>query len=205
MEDPAVAARRPPSGWRRGWERVIHYRIRISFFLFAGLLGYDVWIGLVPHDLFSLSDPLGPLGGVVVLGGLLLRSWAAGVVHKNQALAVRGPYSLTRHPLYVGSFLTGLGVCLVIGDARMIVALAVLFSLIYLPKMRAEERSVSGMFAGPWADYARRTGLVFPRRFPRLSGAGWCAGQWAKNGEYRAFATGLAVLAVLQALHLRFA
>src|SRR5207244_11091186 len=49
------------------------------------------------------------VGAVVALPGLALRAWAVGYLRKNEALATDGPYAYTRNPLYLGSFLIGLG------------------------------------------------------------------------------------------------
>ena len=48
-------------------------------------------------------------GGGVALVGLALRAWASGHIRKNDRLAVSGPYAHTRNPLYLGSFILGLG------------------------------------------------------------------------------------------------
>src|SRR5439155_3013450 len=48
-------------------------------------------------------------GAAVALPGLLLRAWASGHLRKNEMLATTGPYAYTRNPLYLGSFLIGLG------------------------------------------------------------------------------------------------
>ena len=45
------------------------------------------------------------LAGVPVsIFGLLLRAWAAGHLAKNQNLAISGPYSYIRNPLYAGTY-----------------------------------------------------------------------------------------------------
>ena len=49
------------------------------------------------------------VGGVIGLVGLGLRAWASGHLRKNDALAITGPYAYTRNPLYLGSFLIGIG------------------------------------------------------------------------------------------------
>ena len=48
-------------------------------------------------------------GVLVTLFGILVRIWAAGCIEKGRELEMRGPYRLTRNPLYFGSFLIGLG------------------------------------------------------------------------------------------------
>lgn len=174
-----------------------HYRIRITFFVAAALLLQDWWEGTRPHDPTNWADPLGVSGAVLVLLGALMRSWAAGIVHKNDVLATGGPYSLTRHPLYVGSFAIALGFCVAIGDLEDLVGVAVLFLVLYLPKIVGEERSLSEIFGERWQAYTRTTGRFFPRTLLPRVGAPWSWRRWADNREYRAFAASLLGLVIL--------
>jgi len=50
------------------------------------------------------------VGSVVVAIGLAVRAIASGQLRKNEDLAMSGPYSYTRNPLYLGSLLIGVGV-----------------------------------------------------------------------------------------------
>ena len=50
--------------------------------------------------------------------GLALRAWAAGHLAKNQRLAVSGPYSFTRNPLYLGTLITALGLAVAARSVR---------------------------------------------------------------------------------------
>ena len=52
------------------------------------------------------------VGASVALAGLLLRAISSGYVAKNQRLATGGPYAYTRHPLYLGSAVAGVGFCI---------------------------------------------------------------------------------------------
>ncbi len=59
-----------------------------------------------PSSVFALH-----LSVALVVLGCLLRSWAAGYLLKGKRTAVGGPYAYIRNPLYVGSFILGLGFC----------------------------------------------------------------------------------------------
>ncbi len=106
------------------------------------------------------------IGGAVSLIGLAIRGWAAGHIRKNAVLAISGPYAFTRNPLYLGSFVLGLG--FTIGAGRWILALlfAALFIGIYLPVMRVESRTLEEMFGDPFQNYAKAVPLFFPRLTP---------------------------------------
>lgn len=103
------------------------------------------------------------VGGAVALVGLLIRAWASGHIRKNQNLAVSGPYAYTRNPLYLGSFVLGLGFTIASGVWWLGLIFAVLFLSIYLPVMRVEANDLIGLFGAEYAEYARRVPLFFPR------------------------------------------
>ena len=111
------------------------------------------------------------LGGVIAIGGLLMRAWAAGHIRKNAALAVSGPYAHTRNPLYLGSFVLGLGFTVAAAGGWVQFALfggafAVLFLGIYLPVMRVEAETLTQLFGVAYARYAAAVPLLFPRLTP---------------------------------------
>lgn len=103
------------------------------------------------------------VGGAVALLGLLIRAWAAGHIRKNDRLAVTGPYAFTRNPLYLGSFLMGIGFSVAASRWWLGLLFVALFAGIYLPVMRVEARTLREMFSADYEDYARRVPLFVPR------------------------------------------
>lgn len=178
------------------------YRVRITVVVAVFFLAKNFIDGVPVNHVTGPDDPLGLTGMGLIAAGAALRSWAAGMLRKNEELATQGPYALARHPLYLGSLLIALGICTVLSQAPgNFVALAVLVFLVYWPKIREEESLIRPYFGEPWHRYAERTALLFPKRFPRGLAAPWSARQWLKNKEYRAFLTCLGVLAVFELLY----
>jgi protein-S-isoprenylcysteine O-methyltransferase Ste14 len=110
-------------------------------------------------------------GGAVALVGLALRGWASGHIRKNDRLAVSGPYAHTRNPLYLGSFILGLGFTVAAASSLLLFALlgglfASLFLGIYWPVMRVEAATLAGMFGEEYRRYAAAVPLLFPRLTP---------------------------------------
>lgn len=103
------------------------------------------------------------IGGIIALVGLLIRAWASGHIRKNQNLAVSGPYAYTRNPLYLGSFILGLGFMIASGVWWLGLIFAVLFLSIYLPVMRVEAKDLTELFGAEYAEYAGRVPIFFPR------------------------------------------
>lgn len=129
-------------------------RIRVPLgFLFAAVFLY-----------FSAPRPAYlAAGAVVAVAGLLIRAWASGHIRKNARLAVSGPYSYTRNPLYLGSFLLGVGFCVASGTWWLALIFIALFLGIYLPVMRVEAGDLAMLFGDDFEEYARSVPLFFPR------------------------------------------
>lgn len=168
----------------------VHHRVRSSFFIFVALL--VEWASHArPHPL----DPISSSGMLLVVAGALLRSWAAGVIQKRSVLATQGPYALTRHPLYLGSFMTMMGFALALEDTIAVLGTAAVILFIYLPTIRNEERMLAERFGDAWLGYTAVTGLFSPKRMPTQITAPWQFTRWRQHREYRALIAVLLALA----------
>lgn len=138
------------------WNRIAR-RIRVPLgFAFAV---FFLW--LAHPTLLYLA-----LSVVLVAPGLMLRGYASGYVKKNAELTTTGPYAHTRNPLYLGSILIAFGFALAARSPWIALTLAVLFLLIYLPVIRAEEVFLRSTFPG-FDAYA----AAVPRLIPRIVAA----------------------------------
>ncbi|HEX5483176.1 MAG TPA: isoprenylcysteine carboxylmethyltransferase family protein [Terriglobia bacterium] len=148
-----------------------------------------------------LSQPGRPLlvaGAIIALAGLLLRGWAAGSVDKNESLATSGPFSYTRNPLYLGSFILGVGFMIAGGSWALGIAFVALFIFIYSPVMRREAEFLRQKFGFIYEDYARLVPAFFPVLRPkryRPSDFRWA--RYQKNREYEAAGGYAAILIFL--------
>lgn len=138
------------------------------------------------------------LGGVISLLGIAIRAHAAGHVRKNAELTTSGPYAYTRNPLYLGSILIAAGFAVAAMSWWIVLALALMFTLIYVPVIRSEEKFLRATFAG-YADYAMRVPRLFPRftsAYPELATA-WSRAQYLKIREYNALVGSIFLWCVL--------
>lgn len=117
--------------------------------------------------------------------GLALRSWAAALLRKSEALATQGPYELCRNPLYLGSLLMTGGFCVLIADVATTVILAIGFSVTIGPTIRLEEQKLSERFGKAWTDYVDRIPTIVPRSCPQSVGP-VSLSTWLRNREYNA-------------------
>ena len=140
---------------RRGGTWIQRWRVPLGFLCGAAFI------------FFARPTPRALLiGASVSLLGLALRAWAAGHIRKNAQLATSGPYAYTRNPLYLGSFLLGLGFTIASGRLVLGLLFAALFLGIYLPVMRVEASTLTELFGNDYDVYKRSVPLFFPRITP---------------------------------------
>ncbi len=128
--------------------------------------------------------------------GMLLRAWAAGHLEKNEKLAISGPYSYTRNPLYLGSLIVAFGFCIAADSWPMALLFLAVFLAIYLPVMEQEAAHLSNLFPD-YADYAARVPLLLPKAGgpPGVKAFSWPV--FWRNKEQKAWYGALAGMALL--------
>ena len=163
-----------------------------------GFLCGALFLWFARPDWLTLS-----IGGAVALIGLGLRAWSAGHIRKNAELATSGPYAYTRNPLYLGSFLLGVGFTIASGKMWLALPFAALFLGIYYPVMRVEAADLAQLFGEDYENYSRAVPLFFPRLKPyrdeKARGAKFDASLYLRYREYQA-ALGLLIAWGLLAL-----
>jgi protein-S-isoprenylcysteine O-methyltransferase Ste14 len=167
---------------RTRWQTIAR-RIRVPLgFVFAAVF---LWLAR-PTWLTMLASL------VLVVPGVWLRAYAAGYVRKNAELTRTGPYAYTRNPLYLGSMMIAFGFAAAAASWVILIVLAVLFAVIYLPTIQSEEGYLREHFAG-FDEYAEKVPRLLPRltaaEFPaneNASGGRFSAVQWRHHREYNA-------------------
>jgi protein-S-isoprenylcysteine O-methyltransferase Ste14 len=139
-------------------------------------------------------------GGTVALLGVLLRAHAAGCLDKNRSLATGGPYAHTRNPLYLGSFLMGVGFGMAGASWALGLAFPILFLLVYWPVMRREEEFLRQEFGEAYQRYASAVPFFIPRtRRAAMKGEPFRWEVYRRNREYEAglgYVAGVILLAL---------
>lgn len=140
------------------------------------------------------------LSGLVFLAlGTAMRFWSLGYLLKKEELATAGPYGRTRNPLYVGTWLIGLGFCLLAAWPFNLALLAVynlMFFFVYRAQIGIEEEMLQSIYGEPYLEYCRNVPRFFPalRPWRRGSISRFSVGRALRN---RAWEPLLGVLLVL--------
>jgi len=176
--------------WRR-W--AAHNRVRVTMVL--GLV-------YVAYSVPTLNGLLA--GGTLLAAGQAIRFWAAGHLDKNIRLARGGPYRIVRHPLYLGSFLMGLGLAVAVEDPVVWAAVYLLLFLgFFVPAIHVEELRLQSIFGAEYQDLMVDVPGLVPRLWRRPSSPAAAGDQprfsWNRvlgNYELRSAAAMAALIAV---------
>ncbi len=136
--------------WRR-W--AAHNRVRVTIVLGLVYVAFSrpYWSGLAA-------------GSVLIVAGQAIRFWGAGYLEKNVRLATAGPYRLVRHPLYVGSFLMGLGLAISVENAVWwTLGYLLLFVGFFVPAIHVEELRLQSIFGAEYQDLMVEVPALVPR------------------------------------------
>lgn len=129
------------------------------------------------------------IGAAIATAGEILRIWAAGHLEKGREVTRSGPYGLTRHPLYVGSAIIGVGAAVAAQRPSLAALIAAYLALTIVSAIRTEEAGMRASFGDQYDAYAQSRAEPVDRRFS-LERA-------IRNKEYRAVAGLVAVSAIL--------
>jgi len=123
----------------------------------------------------ALSKPVienGSLPGILMdaCGWLLFmlyvsfRIWSTLYVggRKDSELQTEGPYSITRNPLYFGSFCLALAAVCFFKSVSLLILVFVGFIIYLRFVIRAEEKFLSGKFGEKFSEYCMQTPRFFP-------------------------------------------
>ncbi len=175
---------------------VLRWRVPLGF-LFAA------WYVIVARP---GSLPILILAILLVVLGCALRSWAAGFLFKGKRVAVGGPYAYVRNPLYVGSFIIGLGFCAALWQkplpwrvASLWILFGLGFGLVYRAKTLAEERELQQNLGEEYVNYQSKVPAFLPfyGKAKGLSSQTFSAELYRRNREYQCLLGSFAIIILL--------
>jgi protein-S-isoprenylcysteine O-methyltransferase Ste14 len=143
------------------------------------------WVGLALNFLLAWLFPsaaipwqrtaLFLLGIMCMLLGVALRwyaIWMLGryftrdvAVSRDQPVVQHGPYRVIRHPAYSGTFLTMLGVGLVVTNWASLASLLICVFLGHLYRVWVEEKALIQTIGQPYIEYMQHTRRFIPKVF----------------------------------------
>jgi protein-S-isoprenylcysteine O-methyltransferase Ste14 len=105
------------------------------------------------------------IGAAIAILGESLRLWAAGHLEKSKEVTQSGPYRYTRHPLYLGSSLIGIGMAVVANNLMVAAIVIAYLALTLTAAMRSEEAHLREKFGDAYDAYAQKRSAPMDRAF----------------------------------------
>lgn len=161
-------------------------RLLARWRVFLGFVFAAIVLWLATPTLRSLL-----IGAAIAIIGESIRLWAAGHLEKSKEVTQSGPYRYTRHPLYMGSSLIGIGMAVVANNLIVAILVVAYLALTLTAAMRSEEAHLREKFGDAYDAYAEKRAAPMIRQF-----------SWARavgNREHHTVAGLLAGLLLLTA------
>jgi protein-S-isoprenylcysteine O-methyltransferase Ste14 len=115
---------------------------------------------------------IAPLGIVMMVLGLSVRLWAILTlgqfytrtlrVSEGQQILEEGPYRLIRHPGYLGTLLTWVGLPLALSNWLSAILVTAMIAVAFHSRIRAEEAMLIDAFGDQYRRYIQRTSRLLP-------------------------------------------
>lgn len=122
------------------------------------------WIFAILLPFFASHYPT-LFGTLICFSGATLRFISSGYLRKESKLAVGGPYAYTRNPLYLGTFIMGMGAIISVGAYMLALIMGLVFFLNYHYVIQYEEAKLPKIFGNSYEVYCQ----LVPRFIPRIS------------------------------------
>ncbi|MCC6889686.1 MAG: isoprenylcysteine carboxylmethyltransferase family protein [Hyphomicrobiales bacterium] len=145
--------------------------------LFANRTRHTRWLAILAVPLIALIAPpprppwahdlTETLAVICLVICLVGRGWCSIYIagRKDAELVTSGPYSMTRNPLYVFSFIGVVGIGLITEVMSVLAAAVAVFVTYYGVVVRREEKYLAALHGAAYADYRARV----PRWIPDVS------------------------------------
>lgn len=151
-------------------KRGTDHRLAVIFIAFSGTFA-AISASFLPggtnrDGLVLFADLLATAGLAYSVWGLAYLRRSFSIIPEARRLVTGGPYSLSRHPVYVGEIATAIGVNLATGGWLSAVAVAY-FIVCEVLRMGWEERILAKAFPAEYPQYARRVPRYLPNPFGR--------------------------------------
>jgi protein-S-isoprenylcysteine O-methyltransferase Ste14 len=144
------------------------HRLAVVFIAFTGTFS-AIAASFLPggtrrEGLVLVADILATAGLAYAVWGLAYLRRSFSIIPEARRLVTGGPYTLSRHPVYLGEVVTAIGVNL--ATAGWLSALAVAYFVVCeVLRIRWEERVLERAFPDQYPEYTHRVPRYFPNPF----------------------------------------
>ena len=148
--------------------RSIFLSVRVPLFLVAAAL------------VVYFLDPEWFLPSIIVSAvGLVGQLWCFGALLKRKVLAMKGPYAVSRNPMYIARYVLILGALGFTGNIYILIGFTLIYYFYMVNRVKREEAKLRDAFGQDYLDYCSR----IRRYLPTFRGLQW-RDLWFFRWEY---------------------
>lgn len=143
----------------------MNLRLTVSRLALGGLALSALFVQHAWDEHGTVDKVIAACGFALLLTGCAGRIWCALFIagRKNTTIVDRGPYSLTRNPLYFFSFLAFIGAGLSFESLTLAAVFGAVFFATHWPTIQCEERFLRSRFGTAFDAYSARVPRFLPR------------------------------------------
>jgi protein-S-isoprenylcysteine O-methyltransferase Ste14 len=112
------------------------------------------------------------VGFIILWFGVVLRNYSIRILGKHftptiqlqqdHDLITAGPYSIIRHPSYLGALLAIVGIAIFFNSLIGTIAACIAMMIAYVVRIDAEEKALESLFGSKYQEYQQRTKKLIP-------------------------------------------
>jgi len=143
---------------KRSFENVIFVLLLLPLIYFFRKPDYDIFN--VNLELFYHISAI-----ILITFGLVLRVYTRNIkfMMSHGGLVTTDIYGIVRNPMYVASFLIGLGLTLIVGNLFLIIGYTLLFFIIHNLIALREEKLLESFFGDEYLEYKKNVNRWIPK------------------------------------------
>ncbi|MEN8154884.1 MAG: methyltransferase [Acidobacteriota bacterium] len=163
----------------------------IRYRAFVGIISLILVLLLAEPNAKSIA-----IGFFFIMAGTFFRAWASGFINKNEELATKGPYQLSRNPLYFGNFILGTGIALAANNLYSYIIFALYYFIFFPALMIIENKRMKEIFGEQYNKWSKNLNSFFPQ-IKKINFKGFNISYYVKNKEYKVIYFSLFIVIVL--------
>ncbi|MCK5837359.1 MAG: isoprenylcysteine carboxylmethyltransferase family protein [Desulfobacula sp.] len=103
------------------------------------------------------------LGGMLIsFFGEFIQLWCFATLDKQQTIASKGLYSITRNPMYIGRYFIILGGIVLTGNIWFILAYTLVYYFYMVNRIKREEKTLKKIFGKEYSIYCQKVNRFLP-------------------------------------------
>ena len=101
-------------------------------------------------------------GMIISFFGEFIQVWCFSSLDKQKTIAIRGLYSITRNPMYLGRYFIILGGIVLTGNIALIIIYTLFYYFYMVNRVKREEKTLEGIFGEDYINYCKQVNRFFP-------------------------------------------